>query len=108
MIRRRSIAHAKNVISDAEWAKKRQVWVPNDQGGYDLGKLKKGNHGDEVDVEIVESSKIVKINAEFLDPVNPPKFDDAEDMAELTRLNIPSVLYLLKKRYYEGLIYTYW
>ena len=40
-------------------------------------------------------------------PVNPKKFDKLSDMAELTYLNEPSVLYNLKQRYHSGLIYTY-
>ena len=39
--------------------------------------------------------------------VNPPKFDMCEDMANLTYLNEASVLFNLKARYVERLIYTY-
>uniref|UniRef100_A0A6I8S8S6 Myosin-4-like n=1 Tax=Xenopus tropicalis TaxID=8364 RepID=A0A6I8S8S6_XENTR len=40
-------------------------------------------------------------------PMNPPKFDKIEDMAMLTHLNEPSVLYNLKERYAAWMIYTY-
>ncbi|KTF72116.1 hypothetical protein cypCar_00050388, partial [Cyprinus carpio] len=40
-------------------------------------------------------------------PMNPPKFDKIEDMAMMTHLNEPSVLYNLKERYAAWMIYTY-
>ena len=39
--------------------------------------------------------------------VNPPKYDCCEDMSSLTYLNDASVLFNLKQRYVERLIYTY-
>ena len=39
--------------------------------------------------------------------VNPPKFDCCEDMSNLTYLNDASVLWNLKIRYVNELIYTY-
>ncbi|GCB81423.1 hypothetical protein scyTo_0023286, partial [Scyliorhinus torazame] len=38
---------------------------------------------------------------------NPPKFDKIEDMAMLTFLHEPAVLYNLKERYAAWMIYTY-
>lgn len=38
--------------------------------------------------------------------MNPPKFEKAEDMANLTYLNEASVLHNLKQRYFTGLIYV--
>lgn len=37
---------------------------------------------------------------------NPPKFDKIEDMAMLTFLNEPAVLYNLKERYASWMIYV--
>ena len=39
--------------------------------------------------------------------MNPPKFDCCEDMSNLTYLNDASVLWNLKIRYVNELIYTY-
>uniref|UniRef100_A0A670JYU1 Myosin heavy chain 3 n=1 Tax=Podarcis muralis TaxID=64176 RepID=A0A670JYU1_PODMU len=39
--------------------------------------------------------------------MNPPKFDRIEDMAMLTHLHEPAVLYNLKDRYSSWMIYTY-
>lgn len=38
--------------------------------------------------------------------MNPPKFEKAEDMANLTYLNEASLLHNLKQRYFTGLIYV--
>lgn len=38
--------------------------------------------------------------------VNPPKYEKAEDMSNLTYLNDASVLHNLKQRYYAKLIYV--
>ncbi len=38
--------------------------------------------------------------------VNPPKYDCCEDMSNLTYLNDASVLFNLKQRYVERLIYV--
>ena len=38
--------------------------------------------------------------------VNPPKYDKCEDMANMTYLNDPSVLFNLKIRYVNKLIYV--
>ena len=42
-----------------------------------------------------------------LEPMNPPKFEKCEDMAQLTHLNESSVLHNLRDRYLSNLIYTY-
>lgn len=38
--------------------------------------------------------------------MNPPKFDKAEDIADLTFLNEASVVHNLRQRYFSGLIYV--
>ncbi len=38
--------------------------------------------------------------------MNPPKFDKIEDMAMMTHLNEPAVLYNLKERYAAWMIYV--
>uniref|UniRef100_A0A3Q3ISS3 Myosin motor domain-containing protein n=1 Tax=Monopterus albus TaxID=43700 RepID=A0A3Q3ISS3_MONAL len=40
-------------------------------------------------------------------PMNPPKLDKIEDMAMMTHLSEPSVLYNLKEHYAAWMIYTY-
>lgn len=100
----------KNFVSDpsqqADFAAKRLVWVPHDQNGFVAASIK-NETGDEYEVEILETGKLCHINKDDAQKMNPPKFNKAEDMAELTCLNEASVLHNLKDRYYSGLIYTY-
>ncbi|KAI9709980.1 MAG: hypothetical protein M1820_003058 [Bogoriella megaspora] len=48
-----------------------------------------------------------EVHSSEVDKVNPAKFDKADDMAELTHLNEPSVVHNLSMRYQADLIYTY-
>lgn len=48
-----------------------------------------------------------KVATDDLSKMNPPKFEKAEDIADLTFLNEASVVHNLRQRYFSGLIYTY-
>uniref|UniRef100_A0AAQ5YM19 Myosin heavy chain, fast skeletal muscle-like n=1 Tax=Amphiprion ocellaris TaxID=80972 RepID=A0AAQ5YM19_AMPOC len=54
-----------------------------------------------------EADEIVTVKEEDCHPMNPPKYDKIEDMAMMTHLNEPSVLFNLKDRYAAWMIYTY-
>ncbi|XP_051940017.1 myosin-9-like isoform X2 [Hippocampus zosterae] len=95
-----------NPLAQADWATKKQVWVPSERLGFEAGSVKE-ELGEECVVELSDSGKKVKINKDDIQKMNPPKFNKVEDMAELTCLNEASVLHNLKERYYSGLIYTY-
>ncbi|XP_019717408.1 myosin-9-like isoform X1 [Hippocampus comes] len=95
-----------NPLAQADWASKKQVWVPSERLGFEAGSVKE-ELGEECVVELSDSGKKVKINKDDIQKMNPPKFNKVEDMAELTCLNEASVLHNLKERYYSGLIYTY-
>lgn len=92
--------------SQAEWTQKRLVWIPHAEHGFVAAGIK-GEVGDEVEVEIADTGKRVRVAKDDIQKMNPPKFNKVEDMAELTCLNEASVLHNLKERYYSGLIYTY-
>ncbi|XP_062853981.1 myosin heavy chain, fast skeletal muscle [Trichomycterus rosablanca] len=51
--------------------------------------------------------KALTVKEDDIFPMNPPKFDKIEDMAMMTHLNEPAVLYNLKERYAAWMIYTY-
>lgn len=51
-------------------------------------------------------AQIETFKKDLVCPVNPPKFEKAEDMADLTYLNDASVLHNLRQRYYCKLIYV--
>uniref|UniRef100_A0A8C6YHC1 Myosin heavy chain 1 n=1 Tax=Naja naja TaxID=35670 RepID=A0A8C6YHC1_NAJNA len=54
-----------------------------------------------------EGGDSVTVKDDQIFPMNPPKFDKIEDMAMMTHLNEPAVLYNLKERYAAWMIYTY-
>ncbi|KAG5832921.1 hypothetical protein ANANG_G00296330 [Anguilla anguilla] len=56
---------------------------------------------------VTHDDRTVTVKEEQVFPMNPPKFDKIEDMAMMTHLNEPSVLYNLKERYAAWMIYTY-
>ncbi len=91
--------------TQAEWTQKRLVWIPHENFGFVSASIK-GERGDEVEVEIMETGKRCHVPKDDLQKMNPPKFDKVEDMAELTCLNEASVLHNIKERYYSGLIYV--
>ena len=106
---RQYLVVSKDIVNDpasqAQWASKRLVWVPNDQHGFVAASVIE-ERGDDVLVEVQETNKKVTMNKDDIQKMNPPKFNKVEDMAELTCLNEASVLHNLKERYYSGLIYV--
>ncbi|KAL0966137.1 hypothetical protein UPYG_G00291370 [Umbra pygmaea] len=62
--------------------------------------------GDMVTVQTYHG-KTVSVKDSLILQQNPPKFDKIEDMAMLTFLHEPAVLYNLKERYAAWMIYTY-
>merc|ERR1712223_2375181 len=85
---------------------KKLVWVPHESQGFVAASIK-AHRGDEVEVELVDTSKREVVSVDDIQKMNPPKFDKEEDMADLTCLNEASVLHNVKERYFSGLIYTY-
>ncbi|XP_050298502.1 myosin heavy chain, muscle isoform X42 [Anthonomus grandis grandis] len=84
---------------------KKSCWVPDDKEGFVLGEIR-GTKGDLVTVGIPGGEE-KNFKKEQVTQVNPPKYEKAEDMSNLTYLNDASVLHNLKQRYYAKLIYTY-
>ncbi|KAE8298516.1 Myosin heavy chain, fast skeletal muscle [Larimichthys crocea] len=72
---------------------------------YLKGKLVK-REGGKATVETL-TGKSLTVKEDEIFPMNPPKFDKIEDMAMMTHLSEPSVLYNLKERYAAWMIYTY-
>ena len=52
------------------------------------------------------SLQTVTVKEDEIFQMNPPKFDKMEDMAMMTHLNEPSVLFNLKERYAAWMIYV--
>ncbi|RXN38784.1 myosin heavy fast skeletal muscle-like protein [Labeo rohita] len=85
---------------------KSACYVIDDKELYVKGTIKSKDGGKvTVIVNDTQAEKVVK--EDDVHPMNPPKFDKIEDMAMMTHLNEPSVLYNLKERYAAWMIYTY-
>ncbi|XP_028263055.1 myosin heavy chain, fast skeletal muscle-like [Parambassis ranga] len=92
---------AQNTPFDAKTA----YFVTEPAEMYLKGKLVKKEGGKAI-VETL-SGKTLTVKEDEVFPMNPPKFDKIEDMAMMTHLSEPSVLYNLKERYAAWMIYTY-
>ncbi|XP_041566305.1 myosin heavy chain, muscle isoform X15 [Drosophila elegans] len=84
---------------------KKSCWIPDEKEGYLLGEIK-ATKGDIVSVGL-PGGETRDLKKDLLQQVNPPKYEKAEDMSNLTYLNDASVLHNLRQRYYNKLIYTY-
>ncbi|KAL1779602.1 myosin-3 [Sigmodon hispidus] len=86
---------------------KTYCFVVDSKEEYAKGKIKSSQDG-KVTVE-TEDNRVLTlvVKPEDVYAMNPPKFDKIEDMAMLTHLNEPAVLYNLKDRYTSWMIYTY-
>ena len=55
---------------------------------------------------VVFPIQTITVKEDDIHPMNPPKFDKIEDMAMMTHLNEPCVLYNLKERFASWMIYV--
>ncbi|ORZ24355.1 P-loop containing nucleoside triphosphate hydrolase protein [Absidia repens] len=91
-----------DAVQQARFNEKKWVWIEHKQHGYVRAHIVQESDGiieAEMDNGLVTSNQIY--------PMNPPKFDMVEDMAELTYLNEPSVIHNLTVRYKADHVYTY-
>ncbi|KAK0095112.1 hypothetical protein PV326_009201 [Microctonus aethiopoides] len=95
----------KRIDQSKPYDAKKACWVPCEKEGYVLGEIK-ATKGDIVSV-VLPGGETKDFKKDQLQQVNPPKYEKAEDMSNLTYLNDASVLHNLKQRYYHKLIYTY-
>ncbi|XP_055702051.1 myosin heavy chain, muscle isoform X12 [Phlebotomus papatasi] len=95
----------KRIDQTKPYDSKKNCWVPDEKDGYLLGEIK-ATKGDLVTVGL-PGGETKDFKKDQLQQVNPPKYEKAEDMSNLTYLNDASVLHNLKQRYYNQLIYTY-
>ncbi|XP_067860434.1 myosin-4 [Heptranchias perlo] len=66
----------------------------------------KNKEGGKVTVDTIDNQTL-NLKDDQVFPMNPPKFDKIEDMAMMTHLSEPAVLFNLKERYAAWMIYTY-
>ncbi|KAK9398241.1 Myosin-6 [Crotalus adamanteus] len=84
---------------------KKDVFVPDAKEEFVKAKIV-SREGGKITAE-TENGKTVTVKEDQIMQQNPPKFDKIEDMAMLTFLHEPAVLYNLKDRYASWMIYTY-
>ncbi|PNI96649.1 MYH6 isoform 3 [Pan troglodytes] len=82
-----------------------ECFVPDDKEEFVKAKIL-SREGGKVIAE-TENGKTVTVKEDQVLQQNPPKFDKIEDMAMLTFLHEPAVLFNLKERYAAWMIYTY-
>ncbi|XP_053804228.1 myosin-7 isoform X1 [Vidua chalybeata] len=84
---------------------KKDIFVPDEKEEYVKATIV-SREGSKITAE-TEHGKTVTVKEDQIMQQNPPKFDKIEDMAMLTFLHEPAVLYNLKDRYASWMIYTY-
>ncbi|XP_051978450.1 myosin heavy chain, fast skeletal muscle-like [Xyrauchen texanus] len=85
---------------------KTACYVTDSKELYVKGTIK-SKDGGKVTVIVLDTKEEKTVKEDDVNPMNPPKYDKIEDMAMMTHLNEPSVLYNLKERYAAWMIYTY-
>uniref|UniRef100_A0A8D1UY75 Myosin-2 n=1 Tax=Sus scrofa TaxID=9823 RepID=A0A8D1UY75_PIG len=84
---------------------KTSVFVAEPKESFVKGTIQ-SREGGKVTVK-TEAGATLTVKEDQVFPMNPPKFDKIEDMAMMTHLHEPAVLYNLKERYAAWMIYTY-
>ncbi|KAM3864461.1 LOW QUALITY PROTEIN: myosin-16-like [Diretmus argenteus] len=84
---------------------KRSCWVRDEKETFISGEIQ-SEDGDKVTVKTCKNNTVV-VKKDDVQQMNPPKFYQASDMANLTFLNEASVLENLRSRYVHMRIYTY-
>lgn len=83
---------------------RKDVWVADAEHGYLAAHVVK-EVGDESVVSL-SNGQSQTVPTALLSPMNPPKFEKADDIADLTYLNEASVVHNLRQRYFSSLIYV--
>ncbi|AWP18617.1 hypothetical protein SMAX5B_005994 [Scophthalmus maximus] len=84
---------------------KRSCWVKDQKEAFVAGEIQ-SEDGDKVTVKTTKNTTVT-MKMDDVQQMNPPKFYQASDMANLTFLNEASVLENLRSRYASMRIYTY-
>jgi myosin protein heavy chain len=93
------------VEGENDFSGKRYVWLRDPTTAFVRGWVVEDLPGGRILVQCDNGTQ-QDVDADSIDKVNPAKFDKADDMAELTHLNEPSVIHNLHMRYQADLIYV--
>ncbi|KAF2264226.1 hypothetical protein CC78DRAFT_495657 [Lojkania enalia] len=100
------IPEVRGIEGENDFSGRRYVWLRDPKTAFVRGWVVEELEGGRLLVQCDDGAQ-QEVDAEAVDKVNPAKFDKADDMAELTHLNEPSVIHNLHMRYQADLIYTY-
>jgi myosin protein heavy chain len=81
------------------------VWLKDNQQAFVKGWVTEENEST-LQVRCDNESVDRTVDSQDVDKVNPPKFNLADDMADLTYLNEASVIHNLRQRYEADFIYV--
>ncbi|XP_036404633.1 myosin-16-like [Megalops cyprinoides] len=84
---------------------KKSCWVKDEKEAFIAGEIQ-SEEGDQVTIKTCKNTTVT-LKKDDVQQMNPPKFYQASDMANLTFLNEASVLDNLRQRYINMRIYTY-
>ncbi|CAH8348628.1 unnamed protein product [Eruca vesicaria subsp. sativa] len=84
--------------------KKLRVWCRVANGQWQLGKIQSTSA--DTSLVMLSSGDVVEVSTEGLFPANPDILEGVEDLIQLSYLNEPSVLYNLRVRYSQDVIYS--
>ncbi|KAI5362533.1 hypothetical protein Slin14017_G077700 [Septoria linicola] len=101
-----AVDRVRGIEGENDFSGKRYVWMHDPETAFVRGWVVEELPEDMLRVQC-DSGSQRDVPADSVDKVNPAKFDKADDMAELTHLNEPSVVHNLQQRYQSDLIYTY-
>ena len=96
-------AEAKKEDSLKPYDAKKSAWVPDGAGGFNEALIESVD-GEKVSVKVGWEPKTFK--ADQVMQMNPPKMEKFEDVSNMTYLNEAAVLWNLKARYVNKLIYV--
>lgn len=97
----------RGIEGENDFSGKRYVWLRDPKTAFVKGWVVE-ERPDGLLLVQCDNGEQHEVDAESVDKVNPAKFDKANDMAELTHLNEPSVIHNLQMRYQADLIYVSW
>ncbi|KAJ5280109.1 hypothetical protein N7478_005481 [Penicillium angulare] len=103
---RRGADQIRGLEGENDFSGNKYVWLRDPQKAFVRGLVLEELEDNRLLVQ-TDDGEQREVDADQVDKVNPAKFDKADDMAELTHLNEPSVVHNLHTRYQSDLIYTY-
>ncbi|KAG2183466.1 hypothetical protein INT43_006472 [Umbelopsis isabellina] len=97
-----------SVVEQAAFNEKKWVWVEDEEEGYLRGEIINEIESEQkLEVLLHNGAQVKIVDINDTQQMNPPKFDQVEDAAQLTYLNEASVVHNLRIRYFSNKIYTY-